>query len=182
MPARRALIAAALTAAAPAARAAPAASQWVSFAYGGSALCLASPLAFPCAGGAADSCPVFLAPCASPAANWSATVEPGFLVSGFECADGGCGLNVDCDADAAGAVVKLVAGVPRAAVVFDAVAGQLVYTARSGARRCLSGGLGRAPTPPCFAGESFVANQNYHRRLRCARNAWLAARSARLRR
>jgi hypothetical protein len=151
----------ALLALAPFTSAAPSTSPWVSFSYGGSALCLASPPAalFPCAGGAANSCPVFLAPCASPSANWSTTVEPGALISGFECAEGGCGLNVDCDSDAVGAVVKLAAGVPRAAITFDAAAGQLVYTARSGARMCLTGGLGRAPTPPCFAGESFLPNQ-----------------------
>lgn len=132
---------------------------FVSFAYGTTGLCLASPLTFPCPGGADDSCPVFLAPCASPAANWSADIEPGFMVSGFECSDGGCGLNVDCDADAPGAVVKLAAGVPRAAIVFNASAGQLVYTSRDGAQRCLTGGLAGSPTPPCFAGETFFSNQ-----------------------
>ncbi len=138
--------------------AAPPSPRFVSFAYGDSG-CLASPLTFPCAGGATDSCPVFLAPCASPTANWSADVEPGSLVSGFECGDGGCGLNVDCDGVAPRTVVKLAAGIPRAAVAFNATAGTLVYTSRAGVVRCLTGGLAGAPTPPCFAGEAFDPKQ-----------------------
>ena len=151
------LLALLLACAAPRARAGGPA--FLSLAVQSTGLCLVSPDAFPCPGGAGNSCPVYLGACASPAANWSFDVEPGHLVSGFECAGGGCGLNVDCDATAAGAVVKLAAGVPRAAVAFDARAGQLAYTARNGLVRCLTGGLARAPTPPCWVGETFVAAQ-----------------------
>ena len=134
-------------------------SSWQSFTYGASGLCLSSPETFPCPGGAMNSCPVFLGPCASPTANWTTAVEAGRLVSGFECPGGGCGLNVDCDAVVPGAVVKLAAGMPRAAIAFNASAGQLVYVSRGGVTLCLASGLAAAPTPPCFAGEQFLPNQ-----------------------
>ena len=68
-------------------------------------------------------------------------------------------MNIDCDSAEPGAVVKVIAGPVQwfSQVVFTA--GQLVYTARTSLVRCLALPSADTPvTPPCNAGEEFLAN------------------------
>jgi hypothetical protein len=61
---------------------------------------------FPCDGGAGNSCPTELLPCAAPAALWNLTAD-GHLCSAYEGpgAESAC-VNIDCDSAEPGAVVK----------------------------------------------------------------------------
>ncbi len=141
---------------------APAAWSLARFAYQSSGLCLGLHLdagsLFPCAGGAANSCPTELLPCAAPQTLWN--LSDGFLCNAFEGpgGDSAC-INVDCDSSEPGAVVKVIAGPAQWFARLAFAGGQLAYTSRSGMVRCL--GLPTAatpPTPPCNAGEEYLNN------------------------
>ena len=151
---------------APAAPAPRASWALARFTFQATGLCLGLHLDpgsyFPCDGGAGNSCPTELLPCSAPRAVWNVTTD-GYLCSAYEGpgAESAC-VNVDCDSSEPGAVVKVIAGPTQwfSQLAFSAAAGgQLVYTSRSGMIRCL--GLPTAatpPTPPCNAGEEYLAN------------------------
>ena len=106
---------------------------------------------FPCAGGANNACPVFLADCASPAAVWDDA--EGTLMNVFWGAQSGqpAGINIDCNSEAPGAVAKLLgAGAGWSANSIAFAGGQLVYARdEAGAPSlCLDGGQG-PDAPPC---------------------------------
>lgn len=112
---------------------------------------------FPCAGGAANSCPTALLPCSAPQAQWSLDLEPGFLCNAFEGPQGGACISIDCDSVAPGAVAKVIAGPDAWFSRMNFTSGQLVYTARGGQERCLGLPTAAAPvTPPCSAGEEYL--------------------------
>ena len=137
-------------------------SNLARFAYQSTGLCLGMHLDtgswFPCNGGAGNSCPMELLPCAAPQTLWN--ISDGFLCSAYEGpgADSAC-VNVDCDSSQPGAVVKVIAGPTQWFSQLAFAGGQLVYTARTGMVRCV--GLPTAatpPTPPCNAGEEYLSN------------------------
>jgi hypothetical protein len=123
----------------------------VQYARGGG--CLATNASFPCAGGWNSSCPVFLASCADPAAQWLERSD-GLVESQLH--PGAC-LNNDCNGCAAHTVVKIIACDSGSPVRFDAAAGELALA--SCASACLDGGASGAPSPPCKAGEEYLPTQ-----------------------
>ena len=114
-------------------------------------LCLGTNASFPCPGGWANSCPVFLVPCDAPAARWLERAD-GLVESAAHA--GNC-LNRDCNSCAAGAAIK-AAACAADGDAFAFTAGTLAAGGCGGA----CAGDGSAPlTPPCKAGEQTVAGQ-----------------------
>lgn len=108
--------------------------------------CLVSNATFPCAGGAGNACPAFLGDCGAPSAVWDDGA--GTLMNVWASARGGAaGLNVDCDATAPGAVVKLLGLGAGGWNDFAFAEGQLRY---GGTDLCLDDGSGPF-SPPCGA-------------------------------
>lgn len=106
--------------------------------------CLVSNSTFPCAGGASNACPLFLGTCDEPSSVWDDA--SGQLLNPWASAHGGtAGVNVDCDATAPGAVVKLLGLNAGGWNAFSFAAGQIVY---SDTGLCLDFGLGPY-SPPC---------------------------------
>ena len=109
---------------------------------------------FPCAGGWGNSCPLFLAPCASPAAAWLQRSD-GLLESAAW--PGQC-LNRDCNGCSAGTALKAMPcdgnGSP---VAYSAAAGGQLSLAQCPGSCVSDGSLGHAPV--CKAGEQMAAQQ-----------------------
>lgn len=108
---------------------------------------------FPCAGGAGNSCPLFLGSCSDPSAVWN---DDGGVLSNVFLGPQ-TAVNVDCDNCADTTVTKLLDVASPSPIAFN-YAGQLVYTCPSGASMCLNGGQTK-PTPPCNGQEPYLATQ-----------------------
>lgn len=106
--------------------------------------CLVSNNSFPCAGGAGNACPVFLGDCAALSSVWDDGA--GTIMNVWASTQGGAaGLNVDCDATAPGAVVKLLGLGAGGYNDFAFANGQIHY---GGTDLCLD--VGQGPfSPPC---------------------------------
>lgn len=115
--------------------------------------------AFPCPGGWANSCPVFLADCALPQSRWIEDPATGFLLNAAAGAGTGAvySINIDCDQCSAGRVAKALQGSGSDGTVQPHfVGGQLVIA--SCPAFCLDGGQGAA-VPTCEPGEATSAAQ-----------------------
>ena len=112
--------------------------------------CLGTNATFPCPGGWANSCPVFLVPCSSQTAVW---VERSDGLVESEAWPGNC-INRDCDNCAAGTALKLAACTDGSPLSFSS--GQLRVGGCSGA--CVGDGTS-AVTPVCKAGEQMSRAQ-----------------------
>jgi len=123
---------------------------------GGGGLCLVTNASFPCAGGGADSCPLFLGDCASPMALWND--GDGATLSNLGAA-GANVVNADCNSCAAGTLLKLITGTGSAAgLAFSAAGGgTIAYSCGGVPGLCLDGGS--AGGPPCDPGEPYLAAQ-----------------------
>jgi hypothetical protein len=115
-------------------------------------VCLATnSSSFPCPGGWANSCPAFLAPCASPEAVWLEHPD-GSLESAVHA--GNC-LNFDCNACTPGTLAKVTLCANAGALAFDAAAGSLSSKSCPGA--CVNDGRQASPAhAPCKAGEQYL--------------------------
>ncbi len=128
----------------------------VRFHYGGGGLCLVSNASFPCAGGGADSCPLFVGDCSSPMALWDD--GDGATLSNLGAA-GANVVNADCNSCAAGTLMKLITGTGSAAgLAFSAAGGgTIAYSCGGVPGLCLDGGS--AGGPPCDPSEPYLAVQ-----------------------
>ncbi len=113
--------------------------------------CLGTNSSFPCPGGWANSCPLFLVPCDAPEAGWLEHAD-GSIESAVHT--GNC-LNLDCDGCTAGTLAKITACQDAAAVPFSNVTGTLAAAACAG--MCVDDGTqAAAANPPCKAGEQYL--------------------------
>lgn len=117
--------------------------------------CLISNSSFPCPGGWANSCPVFLGSCDDPTAVWlesgTGSISNQHITSSS--------INVDCNDCTPRTLVKLFGGSgDEGSFSFNATAGQLQWSCPSGSLMCLNGGQG-TPNPPCKAGEFYLSDQ-----------------------
>ena len=122
--------------------------------------CLVTNASFPCAGGAGNSCPLFLGDCAAPQAAWDDGDGASLVNLAFATPAAPNVVNADCDRCAAGALFKLITGSGSAArIAFDAAGGgRLRYACGAGGTPlCLNGGQG-AHTPSC-GGEPWLHDQ-----------------------
>ena len=125
------------------------------------ALCLSTneSSAFPCPGGWANSCPVFVDDCALPQSRWLEDPATGFLLNAAAGAGQGVAysVNVDCDSCSAGRVAKALQGSGSDGNVQPRfVAGRLEIAGCPDF--CLDGGQGPA-APTCEPGEATAAAQ-----------------------
>jgi hypothetical protein len=138
---------------------------------GGGCLATEGSGTFPCPGGWANSCPVFLAPCTHPASRWvevehaaaaAAAALPGattlFLRSELLQ---GVYLNVDCNSCGAHTVVKAINDSASATpLAYSPALGQLeVGGVCAGRGMCVGDGADGTPSPPCKGGEGVRADQ-----------------------
>ena len=123
---------------------------------GGGGPCLVTNSSFPCAGGGADSCPLFLGDCASPMALWDD--GDGATLSNLGAA-GPNVVNADCNSCAAGTLMKLITGTGSAAgLAFSAAGGgTIAYSCGGAPGLCIDGGS--AGGAPCDPSEPFLAAQ-----------------------
>ena len=109
--------------------------------------CLTTNASFPCAGGHADSCPLALGACSDPMAAW--TLQGSGTLGNAKLP--GSVTNVDCDACAAGSVLKVTSDAQyNDGVALDTTAGELRSLKCPGF--CLSGTTAQR-NPPCEGGE-----------------------------
>jgi hypothetical protein len=129
----------------------------VQYALGGS--CLTTNSTFPCAGGWANTCPIFLGSCEDPHSIWEEQSGGTIASVAFP---GNC-INLDCNDCTAGTVAKIgsCATMPSlVAYTSGSGPGLLQYTcpAAGSTGMCLNNGA-TTPTPPCKAGEFYRADQ-----------------------
>jgi hypothetical protein len=128
----------------------PAPGARVRFQRGAQCLISNATARFPCGGGADNACPVFLGDCSDATAEWDDSDGTLQNIAVAAASGSAAGINIDCNAQAPGAVAKLLgAGAGGSANQIAFASGQLVY-ARSAAGApalCLDGGGGPYSAP-----------------------------------
>lgn len=120
---------------------------------------------FPCPGGWADSCPVFLGPCdgAGLASGWQLPSQWAAAGATFVLSSSilnGTSINVDCDYLVPHTVVKALQDTSPSSLAFLPASGggglgSITVAGSSSPAMCLNGGQGQA-VPPCKAGEFYM--------------------------
>lgn len=129
----------------------------VKFTYNNNLCLISNSSNFPCPGGAANSCPVYLGDCNDPSALWQD--ENGYFVNPYLSIDGSpAEINIDCDYSVPYTVAKLLRYSGGSGNGLSFVSGQILYTGSDGTTMCLNGGQTK-PNVPCSATETYYPNQ-----------------------